>query len=108
MERVVWARRPTGQDRAGVGAHIVSQEGNAVGKRLPSGTRLPLASRSTNPVNDVSKVYVAQFPPSILRQPVSHLHEELLTGERQGRGLLSGSSVGLASNPTPSSEGFNP
>ena len=87
---MVW---PTGQwagQGCGGGTHIVSQEGNAVGKALAIWHQIARGITSTNPAVIDVQVYVAQVPPSILCQPVSHLHEELLTGKGQGRGLLSG------------------
>ena len=63
------------------GAHIVCQEGHAVGEALGIRHQVAFGVTSTNPAVIDVKVYVAQVPPSILCQPVSHLHEEPLTGE---------------------------
>lgn len=57
----------------------------------------------TNPAVINVKIYVAQVPPSILCQPVSHLQEEPLTGKGQRMGQLSGYEGGPNSHPVPQS-----
>ena len=71
------------------GAHIVSQEGNAMGEALGIWYQAAFGVTPTNPAVIHVKVCVAQVPPSVLCQVVGHLHEEPLAGERQGTGQLS-------------------
>lgn len=68
------------------GAHIVRQEGNAVGEALGTGHQAAFGIAPTNPAVVNVEVGVAQVPPSVLCQPVRRLQEEPLTGKRSRGG----------------------
>lgn len=67
-------------------AHVVGQEGDAVGEALGVRHKPALVITAANPAVVDVEVHVAQVPPSVLGQPVSHLHEQPLTEGGGGRG----------------------